>query len=48
MTRTLLGVWAHPDDETFLSSGLMLAARERGDSPEMTEEELEKLFLALA
>ena len=31
MTRTLLGVWAHPDDETFLSSGLMLAARERGD-----------------
>ncbi|MFV2115259.1 metal-sensitive transcriptional regulator [Micromonospora sp. LOL_025] len=24
------------------------AARERGDSPEMTEEELEKLFLALA
>ncbi|MDD7969150.1 PIG-L deacetylase family protein [Actinomycetospora lemnae] len=31
MTRTLLGVWAHPDDETFLSSGLVLAARERGD-----------------
>jgi LmbE family N-acetylglucosaminyl deacetylase len=31
MTRTLLGVWAHPDDETFLSSGLMLDARERGD-----------------
>jgi len=31
MTRTLLGVWAHPDDETFLSSGLILAARERGD-----------------
>jgi LmbE family N-acetylglucosaminyl deacetylase len=31
VTRTLLGVWAHPDDETFLSSGLMLAARERGD-----------------
>ena len=31
MTRTLLGVWAHPDDETFLSSGLLLAARERGD-----------------
>lgn len=31
MTRTLLGVWAHPDDETFLSSGLMLAARARGD-----------------
>ncbi|MFC5137759.1 PIG-L family deacetylase [Actinomycetospora rhizophila] len=31
MTGTLLGVWAHPDDETFLSSGLVLAARERGD-----------------
>lgn len=31
MTCTLLGVWAHPDDETFMSSGLMLAARERGD-----------------
>lgn len=31
MSRTLLGVWAHPDDETFLSSGLMLDARERGD-----------------
>jgi len=30
VTRTLLGVWAHPDDETFMSSGLMLAARERG------------------
>jgi LmbE family N-acetylglucosaminyl deacetylase len=30
-TRTLLGVWAHPDDETFLASGLMLAAREGGD-----------------
>ena len=29
--RTLLGIWAHPDDETFMSSGLMLAARERGD-----------------
>ncbi|HSK58578.1 MAG TPA: PIG-L family deacetylase, partial [Actinomycetospora sp.] len=31
MTRTLLGVWAHPDDETFVSSGLLLEARERGD-----------------
>jgi LmbE family N-acetylglucosaminyl deacetylase len=31
VTRTLLGVWAHPDDETFLSSGVILAARERGD-----------------
>lgn len=30
-SRTLLGIWAHPDDETFLSSGLMIAARERGD-----------------
>jgi LmbE family N-acetylglucosaminyl deacetylase len=31
VTNTLLGVWAHPDDETFLSSGVILAARERGD-----------------
>lgn len=27
----LLGVWAHPDDETFLSAGLMLAARRTGN-----------------
>jgi LmbE family N-acetylglucosaminyl deacetylase len=25
---TVLGIWAHPDDETFLSAGLMAAARE--------------------
>jgi LmbE family N-acetylglucosaminyl deacetylase len=25
---TVLGVWAHPDDETYLSSGLMLLARQ--------------------
>jgi LmbE family N-acetylglucosaminyl deacetylase len=31
VTRTLLGVWAHPDDETFVASGLLLEARERGD-----------------
>lgn len=31
MNRTVLGVWAHPDDETFLSSGLILSALERGD-----------------
>ena len=30
-TGTLLGVWAHPDDEAFLSAGLMAAARRRGD-----------------
>ena len=29
--RTLLGVWAHPDDEAYLSAGLMAAARQRGD-----------------
>ena len=29
--RTLLGVWAHPDDEAYLSAGLMAAARRRGD-----------------
>lgn len=27
---TILGVWAHPDDEAFLSGGLMAAARESG------------------
>jgi LmbE family N-acetylglucosaminyl deacetylase len=29
--RTLLGVWAHPDDEAYLSAGLMAHARRRGD-----------------
>ena len=28
---TLLGVWAHPDDEAYLSAGLMAAARRRGE-----------------
>lgn len=28
--RTILGVWAHPDDEAYLSGGLMAAARSRG------------------
>lgn len=27
---TVLGVWAHPDDEAFLSAGLMAAAARRG------------------
>jgi LmbE family N-acetylglucosaminyl deacetylase len=27
---TVLGMWAHPDDETFLSAGLMAAARDAG------------------
>ncbi len=27
---TILGVWAHPDDEAYLSAGLMAAARDRG------------------
>jgi LmbE family N-acetylglucosaminyl deacetylase len=31
MTRTLLGVWAHPDDEAYLSAGLMAEYRRRGD-----------------
>jgi LmbE family N-acetylglucosaminyl deacetylase len=30
-TGTLLGVWAHPDDEAFLSAGLMAAARGAGE-----------------
>lgn len=29
--RTLLGVWAHPDDEAYLSAGLMARWRRRGD-----------------
>lgn len=28
---TLLGVWAHPDDEAYLSAGLMALAREAGE-----------------
>ena len=28
--RTLLGVWAHPDDETYLSAGLMLRLARSG------------------
>lgn len=28
---TILGVWAHPDDETYLSAGLMAGARRAGD-----------------
>ena len=28
---TILGIWAHPDDEAYLSGGLMAAARDRGD-----------------
>ena len=27
---TLLGIWAHPDDEAYLSAGLMFRAREAG------------------
>ena len=27
---TVLGVWAHPDDEAFLTAGLMAAARDNG------------------
>jgi LmbE family N-acetylglucosaminyl deacetylase len=30
-TGTLLGVWAHPDDEAYLSAGLMDEARRRGE-----------------
>ncbi len=28
--RTLLGVWAHPDDEAYLSAGLMATAADAG------------------
>lgn len=27
---TILGIWAHPDDEAYLSGGLMAMARDRG------------------
>lgn len=30
MSGPLLGVWAHPDDEAYLSAGLMLRARRAG------------------
>jgi LmbE family N-acetylglucosaminyl deacetylase len=30
MSGTILGVWAHPDDEAYLSAGLMAHARARG------------------
>lgn len=30
LPRTLLGVWAHPDDEAYLSAGLMAAMRAAG------------------
>ncbi len=30
-SRTLLGVWAHPDDEAYRSAGLVAAFRRRGD-----------------
>lgn len=29
--RTILGIWAHPDDEVFTAGGLMAAAVRRGD-----------------
>ena len=29
--RTLLGIWAHPDDEAYASAGLMAEYRRRGD-----------------
>ncbi len=39
--RTLLGIWAHPDDEAYLSAGLMLehtaAATESSSSPPRSE-----------
>src|SRR6478735_6520181 len=28
---TVLGIWAHPDDEAFLSAGLMAAVRDAGN-----------------
>jgi LmbE family N-acetylglucosaminyl deacetylase len=31
MTRTVLGIWAHPDDEAYLSAGFSAAAVAAGD-----------------
>ncbi len=31
VARTLMGVWAHPDDEAYLAAGLMARWRRRGD-----------------
>jgi LmbE family N-acetylglucosaminyl deacetylase len=28
---TILSIWAHPDDETYLAAGVMAATRDRGD-----------------
>ena len=28
---TILGVWAHPDDETYLTAGLMARAADDGE-----------------
>jgi LmbE family N-acetylglucosaminyl deacetylase len=38
--RTLLGVWAHPDDEAYLTAGLMLEHRARGDRLVLVRETL--------
>ena len=27
---TIVGIWAHPDDEAYLSGGLMAMARDEG------------------
>ena len=27
---SILSIWAHPDDETYLAGGVMAAARDRG------------------
>jgi LmbE family N-acetylglucosaminyl deacetylase len=29
---TILSIWAHPDDETYLAGGIMAAARDEGQS----------------
>lgn len=31
VSATVLGIWAHPDDETFVAGGLLAAAARRGD-----------------
>ncbi|OOL28439.1 GlcNAc-PI de-N-acetylase, partial [Rhodococcus rhodochrous] len=30
LSGTILSIWAHPDDETYLAAGVMAAARDDG------------------
>ena len=34
---TIMGVWAHPDDEAYLSAGLMALARDAGSAGDVRD-----------